>query len=358
MTRLVIPTRNRPVSFARVLRYLCEFYPGTRLLVANGSEASYATAYSDAVEAARERIDLTYLEYDSGLTLGERMSDALNQIDDDFVIAGADDDYPVLQAFSGQETFLRDNPDYVISIGGIIGLRLFDSGDLQAKLLYARGIEQDKPVQRIVNYIKWPYATSYGVVRREHYIERCSRAELNGFPGFGDYSVAFHDCLAGKIKALDNICYFTTTNPTHSKVRRRSSLFYLERAPEILALKQHYREMLVQQEDVTAEQADAISVRLINTRIAELITPAPQNRPGFGQSELFLDPVVQKQYADFQALFDDDTDIRRRLLPQLRTIVTAIGQVADDGRDNYGEPEIYDSLGDMGTLAPIVGLKR
>jgi glycosyltransferase domain-containing protein len=347
MPRLVIPTRNRPTSIARVLEYVARFYRGAELLVADGSERSYSAAYATAIGQVQDRLKIDYRVYGPGPTLSERMIDALSSVDDELVIVGADDDYPVLDVLERAAAFLNANPDYVIAIGGIIGLRLFDNGDVQAKLLHARSVEQASSIARINRFVEWPYATSYGVVRREHYIERYRNAELGGFPGFGDYTVGIHDCVAGKIKALDEICYFTTTNPAHSKLRRRSSLFYLERAPEVLAMKDHYKEVLTQQPGVTEERAEQIAVRLINTRIAEMVTPAPQNRPGFGRSELFKDPVVARLYAQFQALFEEGSALRERLLPQVRHVVSAMHQVAMSKTDNRDEPAIYDSLQDM-----------
>lgn len=350
---LVIPTRNRPASLGRVLAYLAEFYPATPVLIANGSDRAYEAAYAQVIEDSAKGLNLSYRLYGSGPSLGERMVDALGSIDHEFVVVGADDDYPILEVLLDAEDHLRRNPDYVLAIGGIVSLRLFENGDFQVKLLHARSIEQQNAVQRVNEFIKWPFATSYGLVRRRHYIERCRRVDLVAFPGFGDYTVGIQDCLAGRIRALDEICYFTTTNPSHSKFRRRSALFYLERAPEVLALKDYYRELLGRQPAMTEERAESIAVRLINTRIVEMVTPAPQNRPGFGSSELFRDPEIRGQYAAFQALFSDGTEVRRRLVHRLRAVVSSVKAVAAAGTDNRGEPEIYDSLAAMESGAAL-----
>lgn len=347
MTKLVIPTRNRPTSLGALFDYLARFYPGAEVVIANGSTADYLSSYRSVVEKHSAQLSVAYHEYDAAISLADRLCDVLSRLKDDVVIVGADDDYPILDVLEKAAEFLASHADYVVATGGVVFLRLEPQDELHAALLHARSVEQPTPIRRMNHYSEWPFATSYGAVRRKHFMERCDRADLNGIPGFGDYTVAFHDCLAGKIKALDELCYLRTMVHTHSKLGRRGTLFYLERASDILDTYQHYREVLVRELSMTEEEAEKTAARLVNVRISAHINPAPQNRRGFGRSKFFADPVVRRQYADFEGLFTDGSDARERLFPLLHTVVDGMRTVAASGIDNAGEPKVYDTLEEM-----------
>ena len=125
MPKLIIPTRNRPVSASRVLHYLAEFYPGAEVIVADGSAAQYGPAYDEAIAACSAKLRIDYRRYDPTVTLANRLTDVLQSIDDELVIVGADDDYPVLDVLAAAAPHLIGNPDLRCRnwCGRIIGVR-------------------------------------------------------------------------------------------------------------------------------------------------------------------------------------------------------------------------------------------
>lgn len=344
---LVIPTRNRPTSLSGVLRYVGRHYPGTRVLIADGSSPTYDHLYREVIEAASHDLDLDYRRYDPMMPVGERLIEAVQSIDDDIIIVGADDDFPVLDTLSRGVDYLRAHDDYVLAIGGIIMLKLADDGGLSASLLQARAVRQGSAGARISHFIQWPYATSYAAVRRAHYLARCENVDLNAMTGFGDYNVAFHDCLAGKIHAMPEIGYFTTKLPIHSKIGNKAPLFYLRDAKEILALRDYYQTTLLANLSVTEDYAEKLANRMIAARVAYYAGGAPQRKKGFARTDLFREDVVRRQYTAFRDLFRKGTKSQQRLGPQLRSIVDEMQRVVTSGIDNAGEPALYASLAEM-----------
>ena len=337
MPKLFIPSRNRPSSLSNVLSYLVKFYPKTEIIIADGSNASYNSAYKKIVTHFKNKINIQYFIYDSSLSMAERVIDVLKKIDDEFIIFGSDDDFPVMDFFSKAELFLKDNSDYTLAIGGTVALRILDNNSAQSKLLYSRSIEQNSPNQRIYEFIKWPYATCYSLVRREHVMNGAKHWDYSGMVAFGDFTMGFHNCIDGKIKSFEDICYFSTTNKVHSNKRRKNNLFYIERANDVLATKKHYKDTLLKLPSMSEVNAEKFSLRLVNTRVAELITPALQNTEGFGRSILFNKKEVLGQYRNFKNLFKINSKLREKLLPKLEVVINFMIDLESSRTDNINE---------------------
>lgn len=341
--RLVIPTRNRPVAAACVLRHLARFYPGTRVTVADGSIGQYYEAYDRAIEAPSRQLQLDYRRYDWELPLGKRLIDTLEKLDDDLVLVGADDDFPVIDAFAQVVPFLRANRDFVLAIGAIVALAFQSDGNLRARLMHARSFIQDSPADRVADYARWPFPTGFALVRREHLIERFRKIELNAAPFFGDFTMAFHDLMAGKILALPTISYFRTNQRRHSKIRTSDQALIAQDEKIKSDLLRVYSENLSRFAAMTDPSAEELASRLIEARIASKARP-PQNQEGFGSSDLFRNVQVQAQYRAFRQLFGKRGQVRARLIDQLRSVVEAMKEVESRGIDNSAEPRVYSSL--------------
>ncbi len=344
MVPLVIPTRNRPMSLSFLLKYLGEFNPGQRVVIANGSHHSYLAAYEEAVRDNDSLLQIEYKEYDSDLHFRDRMVDCVSGLDDDIIFVGADDDFPVLDTLYQGVEFLRANHDHVVAIGGIICLSMLDEDQFNAKFLHAFSLQDEDIVSRLSKYSQWAFATSYAATRRDHYLERCNNLQLNAMKIFGDYNVGLHDCLAGKIKALPEIGYFTTKLATHSRFGPPSRLHYLEHAQETLNLRDYYAEKIASTTAIDNQEARSIADKLIAMKIAHWTGGSPQFLDGFGCSSLFRDEIVRKQYDAFQDLFRQGTAEQKKLGGNLRKVVDAMLEISEANSDNHGEPEKYDSI--------------
>lgn len=347
MPPLVIPSRNRPLSLKLLLEYLSQLYPGQRVVIADGSHPGYATAYEEAVSENAQNLEIDYQRYPADMPLGDRLIDCVSKLDDEIIIVGADDDFPVIDTLKQGAEFLQRNKEYVLAIGGIVTLLRESDRRFRAKLLQARPISNTDPVNRIRKYIRWPFATSYAATRRTHFIDRCKNVDRNGMILFGDYNVAFHDCLAGKIRALPNIGYFTTKLPTHSRLAKPGRLHYLEHAGEVLDLRNYYIEQLTSALGIAEHDAKDVADRMIGMRIAHFTVGAPHRQKGFGHSPLFTEAPVRQQHEAFCDLFSEGTKTRKLLAPNLRLIVDSMNRIFNQNTDNYGEPASYETLDKM-----------
>ncbi len=279
------------------------------------------------------------------------MFDCVEKLDDDIIFVGADDDFPVLDTLKTGAEFLEQNEDYVLAMGANVMLNRESQSHFKAKLLHARTIADSDPAVRIREFIAWPFATSYAATRREHYIDRCKNVKLNAMTIFGDYNVAFHDCLVGKIKSLPKIGYFTTKLPTHSRLEKPNKLHFLENAGDVLRLRDYYIDTLTSSLKLTEHDAAALANQMIGTKIAHFVDNAPHFKQGFGHSALFAEKTVQKQYQAFHDLFGEGNKTREALVPKLRFIVDSMQSIFEQNTDNLGEPTEYRSLEDM--IKPI-----
>jgi glycosyltransferase domain-containing protein len=117
MATLFIPTRNRPYSLDFVLKYFSETAPGTPIVIADGSETSMAKKNISVAEKYNGKLKITLRQYDEKTPYTHRFIDALQSVDDEYVVMGADDDYLDMDVIRKGEDHLRDNPDYVLALG-------------------------------------------------------------------------------------------------------------------------------------------------------------------------------------------------------------------------------------------------
>ena len=344
MAKILIPSRNRPSSLGCVLGFLARFYPGSEVVVADGTNGEYKPRYRRVIDSFRDSLSLEYRPYDADLPFFDRILDALESLQDDLVIMGADDDYPIVDALAKGEAFLNGHPGYITAMGSIVHLRLAPNGRMHARLGQARPIEARATMQRVMSYGEWPFSTTYAVTRREHLVERYKRARTQFLPRFHDFTVGVHDCTTGKLKALDEIGYFCTRNPRYSYLRADDPLIYLRRGEEVLRLVDVYRQDLLKHANGPTEFVRKNAIKLINYRIEELAGQRAHLRPGFSSSALFQDAVVRKQYDDFHGLFAEQHPARGALFDRLKYIVDALCEQGASTTDNEGEKSTYETL--------------
>jgi len=344
MARLLIPTRNRPASLARVLGFLARFYPDARVTIASGSDPAYAERYAAAVDGAGGALEIDYRAYDPRIGLFDRVLDALRGIEEPLVVMGADDDYPMLDALDQGAAFLLAHDDYVTALGAMAHLDLESDGRLTARLSPARPIEADSAARRALRFAEWGFSTTYAVTRRAHLIERYERARTLFLPRFFDFLVGAHDSIAGKVKALPELGYVCTRNFRHSYLRPEDGLIFLRRAEDVLRIAAQLRDDLAGSGDaLPPEEAERVAERLVRRRIEAIVGAAAHRRPGFAESELFTEPPVQAQYALFHDLFTEGAAARARFSERLMHIGRAL-QDAALAEDNLGEERSYESL--------------
>ena len=162
MFTLLIPTRNRQESLCHTLSFLDTFYPGTKVIVADGSAPENELAVKAAC-ASVSNLEVGYLHFDPDITYAGRILLALHQIDSKFVAMGADDDFPLVDRLTTCCEFMAQNPDYTLATGALMGLHYESEESYITTTHVICSIDFRNPVRRLRAYAALKFATSYGV---------------------------------------------------------------------------------------------------------------------------------------------------------------------------------------------------
>ena len=196
MPRFLIPTRNRPAPLRELLRFLVRFYPGTSLLLADGSDDQMKGEVQEVVAAHGDGLDIRYSAYPADLPFFERMLDAVCQAEDEYLALGADDDFPLVEAYDEAQEVLISREDVVTVVPCDAVLTQAAPGKLSARLSHSRSILMRSPLARARNFAWWSFATSYGVTLRDVLIERYRMLAKYNCPGFIDFQVGVNDAIS------------------------------------------------------------------------------------------------------------------------------------------------------------------
>jgi glycosyltransferase domain-containing protein len=343
MARLLIPTRNRPTSLLHVLRFLARFYPGTAVLIADGSTPEFKERNRRSVDGLKGELEIEYRQYADEIPLFDRLLDVVETSSDPFFVMGSDDDFPLMEVFERAEARLRSDDGFSTGMGALVHLRLFEDEVMNARIDVARTIAGSTVEQRMRAFSRWPYSTTYAISRRDLLLERYRRATKFSLPGFFDYAVGLLDCTMGKMLALPMIGFICTRNYNHSYLRAETPLIYLRRSEEVLGLRDRLAEDVRTYGGVEADEADDLATLLINRRVAALSGVPPHRIVGFAESPSFNNPLVQTQFQLFRELFEDGTRARKTYLDRLMYVSKVILDNAHSD-DNKGEKKFYEML--------------
>lgn len=321
---LLIPTRNRPESLRQVFRYLSTFYPGRTVVVADGSDPSHAALTK---QVCGEHSNVEYRNFPAEMAFFERLHRVVGDMSDELVIMGSDDDYPIFEALDQAEAELAASPSAATAMGSTIHLTLDESSELTARFQVARRIAGPEPFKRAHTFSQWPFSTTYAVTRRSHLEERYRRARELAVPGFFDFAVGIHDCMAGQVLSLPRTGFIATRHFGHSYWRADSALDFLENSADLLAQVEVWREDL-EHVGMAPGEATHHARWFIKQRLREHLGDTPQRRAGFSKSRLFNQQVVQNQFAEFKRLFDESSPDRERWSERLFFIGAALRQSA------------------------------
>ena len=295
MPKLVIPTRNRPASLDNVLGFIARFFPGTSIVIADGSIENYRPLNQQAVSGRNRDLDIDYRAFEPSMPFFDRILDVLTSLPDETVVMGADDDYPQLDVLAQAEEVLLSKPDHVSAFGATIHLKLTRRDHLMARLDHAHPVTAPTAARRANFFAEWPYSTTYAVTRRAHLVERYERAKHSFLVGFYDFKTGIHDAMAGKLAVVPGISYLSTHNFAHSYLRAEDGLVFLRHADEVLGIVEQFRQDLAALDGLGDDEANRLATRLIKKRISALVDLAPHRRPGFETSRVYQLPVVQQQ---------------------------------------------------------------
>ncbi len=345
--RLLIPTRNRPTALRGILEYLRCFYPGTGLIVADGSSESFKPENRVAVATVQNELEVDYQAYPEDMSLFDRTLAVLEGERDEFFIMGGDDDFPMMEVFEQGVQYLREHPECGTAMGASINLGLPEPGLMRARLAVVRNISGATAAVRTRQYAAWPMPTTQALTRRELLLERYRWADELFLAGFYDYTVGIHDATWGTTKAFAKLGYVRTNNYNHSYLRPVSSkLLFLKHSDLTLRIVERFRNDLLKDGALDEEGAMRHAEMLMQRKIAAYCGGPAFKQQGFTEGEIFLHPAFQNQLGMFDELFTEGSETRARYDARLSFIAACLRRNARS-TDNRGEEPFYENLRDQ-----------
>ncbi len=305
-----MPTRNRPASLRALLQFLERFYPGTSLIIADGSEEQNKDATGAACEEFSKALTVDYRPYPAEVPVYERLLDVLLSEDDECFGFGADDDFPLIDAYARAEKVLLTSPDCVNVVPADVLFMSRAPGQLTATLSLSRSIGGPTPADRMRDFAWWSFTTTYGVARRSLAIARNRMLGTHNLAGFIDFQTGLEDALHGKIKAVPYFGAIRTQNTVHAHFRPKDRLVFLRKSEQVLAYRDYLQTRLVDIQQLDRQSALKVASDLIARRIAELLGAGAKTRRGFADSKRLANPTLQAQFSSFYDLFEDGTKSR------------------------------------------------
>ncbi|KAA1421219.1 TIGR00180 family glycosyltransferase [Nocardioides humilatus] len=323
--KIVIPTANRPASLRAVLDYYGRFYPRAELVVADGSTAEAKELNQQAVGEAQVAVD--YQPYDEDLPVFERLLRALSSIDRQFVIMGADDNYPVLETLEKARKRLIEKPEAMCAGGHLVHLDVTGPGRASARLDVVRHINADNPAQRMRVFGSLPFPTSYGVARREHVIARLEFLKSWYFRSFYELGVGLIDVAAGQYFAIPEVGFVCTSNYVDDRPSVDEPLAYLRGADQVLAMHDAALEHASRAPGFDEAQVRDVLSSVIGRRTAALAGAPTHQVVGFVDKAPYKTPMVDNARQLFADLFTEGTAARAQHADRFAFIAERIQQI-------------------------------
>ena len=340
--KVIVPTRNRPKKVAAFLNFLSHFYPGTQVIMADGSDPAEQEQVGQICAAAQGKIDVAFHPYPAELPYFERILDVIQLQSDALLSLCADDDYPIMETIGRAAALMmkEKHASCVVPFSAVLTAR--PNREMVASIGVAPNLSSKLPSGRLKVYARWRYATSYGVTRREALIARYRSLSNVYCAGFVDFQIGAEDSLSGKVLGMAELGAIRTHTLPGSYMRPDDNLIFLRRSADVLAIIETLTERLAALEDMDMDAARDIVRRAMGYQIAHLTGASAFNRVGFTSSMPFLQQVVQDQFAAFYDLFRDGTDMRRKFHEKLTHIgKVMVSHVAMDESERKGNYEVF-----------------
>ncbi|KAA1427277.1 TIGR00180 family glycosyltransferase [Nocardioides antri] len=325
--KIVIPTADRPHSLRSVLDYYARFYPRADLVVADGSGAEARELNRTTVRQSALTVD--YRAYDASLPVFERLLSVVNDLDSEYVVMGADDNYPVLETLEKARKRMADRPDAVCAGGHIIHLSVVAPDRATATLEVVRHVNADDPAQRMRVFGSLPFPSSYGVARRELVVERLEFLRSWYLKGFYALGVGLMAMAKGKYVAVPEPGFILTSNYVDDTAPAEEPLACLRGADLVLAMHDAVLERASTEPGFDEVRTRDVLSAVIGRRVAALAGAPALQLVGFTDKAPYRTPMVEGARQLFSDLFTEGTPTRAAYADRLAFIAERLQQATD-----------------------------
>jgi len=211
MLTVVIPTRNNQSYLNRLISYYRDQSLKHKILIADSSDSGQLANNKHIVDSSKADLDIEYLQYQPDLTVPNKLSDALRQVDTPYTALGADDDLFVPAGLSRAVDFLEDHADFALAHGDAIIFNVCNDGThgpIGGTFRYEqRTIDQPTGAQRLVDNFSHYATVWYSVYRTETLQSQQQKitVSLLDRPYFEELLPSALAVIQGKTKKLDGL---------------------------------------------------------------------------------------------------------------------------------------------------------
>lgn len=207
---ILVPTYSRPGYLIRLISYFsCKSVP-FRILIADSSEPSVQSTTCSKLQGFLNCLNLRYKTYSADIGFIEKISDALNDVDTDYTVLCADDDFIIPGTLLRGVSFLKNNPEYSIVHGEAYSF-LLDSDGLYGKINFInqynqRSIECNNSIDRFLDHMEKYSTTFYSIHRTSQLLSNFGIGVLPSINfEFSELMLSCLSLLQGKSKKLQHI---------------------------------------------------------------------------------------------------------------------------------------------------------
>lgn len=163
---IAIPTHNRHRSLAAFLVFLERAGVTARVMVVDSSDEPHRAENRKSVSGAA--LSISYIEVERNLPLKVKLARLAEKVETPYCVLTPDEDPLFLGAVDAAVRFLIEHPDFVAAAGYWFTMR-GDKNiiDITSLDYFRPSIEQDQPLQRIYNYIRYYQPTLWSVYRTD-----------------------------------------------------------------------------------------------------------------------------------------------------------------------------------------------
>jgi glycosyltransferase domain-containing protein len=202
---LIIPTYNRPLEIARLLRYLARHPAAFPILILDtGTEESRAANRGSVADLD---LNVRLRSYPSSMTPWEKFWRGLDEVKTEFCSLCADDDIVMLGALPGLVEFLERHGDFAAAHGWYFTFSNLSRFDVTALIYASPSLDRADPLLRLRDMLGRYEPVTYALYRTE--VLRRVLQEVQPLE-----SLCARELLAGALTAL------------HGKIGRLPLLYY------------------------------------------------------------------------------------------------------------------------------------
>jgi glycosyltransferase domain-containing protein len=238
---VLVPTRNRPVQCAALLRFYSDNGLIHPVLVADSSDSESAQKVCLAANGVAE-----YRHFSQTLRLVDKLLKIIPEIGTPFVAVTPDDDITFPLAIEASLSHLKDNRDFIAAHGYLLNFAIYKNNfDVHGISGFTPTIGENDPLRRLYHLMRRYQPFYWGVFRTEVLASALAEAQAMQGVMFRELTVMNNAILHGKVARLPVIYGMRGTSQSHTSISESHPLhWFLRDAHSLVDGYQKYRDNL------------------------------------------------------------------------------------------------------------------